>query len=428
MVSQRRVASRREADGFTLGEIVFVVVVAIIVFVLGVHGCHRAREYTNVPRCRGNLHHIWFSTAQWREDHGDAWPRFYDPGAPLGPNVNAFGRLVDENYVNDMTMLKCVVQPLRPRLAPAWSGLGPREGSAPSVIDSTFAYDNARIPPNADPARIVMGDMLETVRRPDGDAFAQGGNVSVDDFWPGNHIGGANVLFADGTVRWLPVRMQSRFWIPYQGLSAQLPEAAGNWASYEEWAWGEAWRGYPLAAGACRYDFVRAGSVANPRLTGAARTATDAASGAEAEAVADSAVATATDADIFAIDAETPGQFALLGEWQFRTGWVRLDAAGQPNDDPASGALRVPMSKTDCAMQPGLGFRAGTGWPDSVYPIGDQTPATPREEWTSTAGIALGIPPRSSRAMWSWIGGVATAVVIAAAVLVLHRRRRTSRA
>ena len=67
--------------------------------------------------------------------------------------------------------------------------------------------------------------------------------------------------------------------------------------------------------------------------------------------------------------------------------------ASVPVPRSAEDALRVPMSKTDCAMQPGLGFRAGTGWPDSVYRVGDQTPATPREDWTSTAGVALGNVP-----------------------------------
>jgi hypothetical protein len=320
--------------------------------------------------CKSNLHSIGIALRCFRTDHEEQWPSFYMPNRMDDQNVNAWGRFYGSAYLDDVDCLACPSSPKPIVLKKAHCGLGSPEGEMTSLLNSGYGYDNGRIPPNCDPARALAADLREHQWLPG----AKPGGEDAPDLLPPNHADGCNVVFVDVAVKWIEPEEPHKYWIPYQGWARRHPDAKGT-KFYEQGLYGfKDDVAFPVAGK--KHDFVRRGRFQNPRLNEDAKPNLPAGMTATPPEVADYD-------DIYAIEADTACQWGMLSEWQFRTSWLVLDAENRENEDPKSGARKVPLSKIDAAIQPQDNYRAGTGWPDTAFKTGEQTPKTPREKWTA---------------------------------------------
>jgi len=172
---------QRQRAGFTMAELLASLCVISILAAILFPVFARAREKANQAQCLSNLQQTGLALALYARDHDGHFPPRRDDLAPIG------GR-----YLPDVRVLTCpwgVQPPTRPapvaapaggRLLGAASVLGPGgravavgdEGPAPYIYREGFCDDDAPETP------LVADPVLE------------------------RHNGGANVLFADGHVKW----------------------------------------------------------------------------------------------------------------------------------------------------------------------------------------------------------------------------------
>ena len=430
---------------FTLIELLVVIAVIAILAALLMPALQKAKESARRAACKTNLHNVGIALRSFRTDHNERWPKHLMLELMDNLNVNVWGRLYGAEYMDDLEVFWCPstmnylreVQCAygRPEIV-AWSGFGNGEGDMTSIINSSYGYDNARIADNADPARAISVDNMETHWRADvvdyAPVSATGWNV------PANHPNanremvaeGTHIVFVDVAVMWEDVKGGTKYWIPYQGHS--MPDGTTGYGTgcyegsgsgpgwcqtgypWHMWTWpnDDKWHEYPSygevkgVTESNLYDFVRAGIVMNPRLdedfddvprefddrdtpwnnparNGLRNWGPEFAvgqtflEGGRGHGSGWNRLCVIDVDDIFACETDTPAQWSTYGEWQFQTGYKKRAGYYEMAMDDA-----IEPSKKDAQILPLAGFRHGIGLADCIRDIGSQTPADVPYDWT----------------------------------------------
>jgi competence protein ComGC len=406
----------RSVKALTLVDVLFLVIVVVVLAALLMPALTRGPHRAYRSECRASLHNIGLSIGQWEADHDQEYPVTVDFSASENMISDVFGRIYAAGYCNDEDVYVC---PSSEKVVRLWS-VRTHDGDGPAgrmwtknastlwalmstvihgnaldpapmtefyhsgpalLLNSSYNYDNGRIPTNAAAGRIIGGDGLWRQWMRNASEPLLDSEQEVELVEP-NHDDGANVLFDDKAVIYIKRTLHYKRWIPYQ-TDAVL---AGSTISLETEPDRDARKPGPDRPFlGDSYDWVRHGVIQNTRIE-------------------EDAVPNGKDEhdDAYAIegvpgDSEIADQWWMLSEFQYETGvlvggrdWL-TDGHGRITDTKGSveGMERVPKSKIDASIQPLRHYRPGTGWPD------DNRLSTPPEQ-------RLPIGNHEAGEMWSY--------------------------
>jgi Tfp pilus assembly protein PilE len=360
---------------FSLVEAVVLLIIVGVLVALLMPALARQPYPGRRSDCRANLHNIGLGLGQWQADNKQNYP--VTVGYTLQENIiaNGFGRIYSVGYCADEDVYVCPSTEKKVELSAidanrTWAEsaewmykligdgglLTDNDLEYMCILNSSYNYDNARIPKNAAAGRIIGGDGLwrQWMRNASEPLLDSGQKVELVE---PNHDDGANVLYDDKAVIYIKRTLPYKRWIPYQ-TDAVL---AGSTISLETEPDRDAKKPGPDRPFlGDSYDWVRQGVIQNTRIE------EDALPNGKAE-----------HDDAYAIegvpaDSEIADQWWMLSEFQFETGilvggrdWL-TDGHGRITDTKGSieGMKRVPQSKIDASIQPFRHYRPGTGQPD----------------------------------------------------------------
>ena len=403
---------------FTLIELLVVIAVIAILAALLMPALSQAKLQARKAQCKSNLHNIGLALRSYRTDTNDDWPSHLMLGKAANTSVNAWGRMFSGDYLDDEDVFECpnfddtelmqlACKDYDRNYIMVWAGFAKGEGDMPSILNSSYGYDNGRIPKNANPGRVVAAANIETMWRGEyptnsGYYFMYGKTPGDDWFIEPCYETGTHQLTVDVSVVWVDTSGTSKYWVPYQGLSPGGRERSMSGPGWCQtgypWTHGSAgyaddprWTAgtFPVHTEATNYDFVRQGVIMNPRINEDDHPNWNAddwggdtwLDGGRSPGGWNELEVIDVD-DIFAIEADTTmgtlkAQWEYLAEWQLYTSYYTR--AGYYEIDPED---HIKVSKTDAGVMPTIGFRAGYGWPDSERDVGSQDPETTPYNWT----------------------------------------------
>ena len=213
---------------FTRADVVVMVILLCIIVapMFFLPWLARSREHARLSRCRENLQEVSKAMAAYREDNGGYFPFSWQRAGELEPEGNgaangamaatSLGNL-HRRYIQDSMLFRCpstedmpwfvpnlpaefrttnraIGNPYPLPAASNWTltgnlPLNPRDPKSTGIRASSYGYD-PRISPRAPGRHAVAGDM--------------DGSYQLSDYTETqNHEGGQNVLFVDGSVRWI---------------------------------------------------------------------------------------------------------------------------------------------------------------------------------------------------------------------------------
>lgn len=379
---------------FTLIELLVVIAVIAILAALLMPALNRARKEARKAACKANLHNIGLAIATYRAANDDNYPKRFDWDQDAARQwCNAWGRLYYGGHLDNLDVYNCPNTTNRvmlrlsggqPRPQGYWGNHYDADGTwifssyrngairrwpITDVVNSDYAYDNARIRRKSKPGRVIAGDMLERAWRarnaPD-EGWNPTPSIDTRIFDPQvepNHEGGANVVFVDHSVRWIDTSFSYMWWVP------KVEEAITmNGQNYENHP------GIPQLG--TNTDYVREGIVENPRLE-----EDDNENGTDINDDHD---------DIYAIELDTKHEWRVPSPFQWATGLehpsgeykepLRFRRERYGGDDVAK---PLAASDVDAALGAYADYINGMGWPDTIrvhpsdtpeYPYWDESP------------------------------------------------------
>ena len=170
-------SARRKRGGFTLIELLVVISIIIVLITLVVPNTSKVREKARRAKCLNNLRVIATCLTLYAEDNGGAYPA-------------NLGQLYNENYCTDLETFDCPSTPAKPT---GTLGTGKGSASTGTIAGSDYGYDGAH-------NDSFGGQNALIADKP----FSGGAGAKPNHSDAKEQEEGRNILFASGTVRWVP--------------------------------------------------------------------------------------------------------------------------------------------------------------------------------------------------------------------------------
>jgi len=254
---------------FTLIELLVVIAIIAILAAMLMPALTKARKTAKIASCSAQVHNLGLGWAMFRKDHNGEYTREKCDAWDTSPDVCA--DIVGLGYLADADVYLCpsLDDPLpRHPHVDYWYTFMPNEPTTTQAYtgdaeEVSYFADEARIPKEPNERRAILADGIEMVTRYGKE--------------PANHADskqraeGANVLFVDNVVQWIPTYRPEHEWTTTllghtawgagEGMwppAADVPTANSLVYGYND---GEDW--YPMAMGG---TWRRMGFIQNVRL------------------------------------------------------------------------------------------------------------------------------------------------------------------
>lgn len=211
--------------GFTLVEVLIVVIIILALIALAFPVFSWAREKARQSSCANNLRQLGLADRMYAQDwdglevpYINKYGVNYRPAPPNADGVKLFNALA--RYIKNKDVWFCVSDPLAPQSTPNkrddehWTGIPTCDHSLTSYIFTLPIQDLKPVPSIYFFAQEHPAEMYRVYDDVFGDGpafdFQNGQPVSIRFILPakssGNHTKGANILFRDGHVKFFPYR------------------------------------------------------------------------------------------------------------------------------------------------------------------------------------------------------------------------------
>ncbi len=203
--------------GFTLIELLVVIAIIAILAAILFPVFARARENARRASCSSNLKQIGLAVLQYNQDYDETYP--YAPWGGGNAGTMALGQIT-EPYHKSSQLWRC---PSDSKNVGAVSTAPPPAFPSYPYQNASYGYNTQYFSPNGGPAismakvqsvaqlGMVFGSwggngfLIDNLNTGTGDppARLEGSLQGPDTTIQQGHLGGGNILFADGHVKWL---------------------------------------------------------------------------------------------------------------------------------------------------------------------------------------------------------------------------------